>query len=293
MKPAKAKPTKPGPFDALEPLPTDAWGLSRIKPGFASSDRAATLLGLGYPHIILPSTEDFTGTDQELFKRQDLRVIPRNAIERLYRAHTHREGPLSLAEEVKHIMHRGGSYVVFLLEAMFGTEATARAFVKQLISYPTEEWSGGDEIENYGWMMIKMFAYTLWRVPAKVRVELRGELGKLFERVSKGKPPKEWWRPTQALDMILNGKAAVERCGSGYNGQTHLSELLYAEDDPAWLATKVTERLATLRPVDGAGWDIQFAVIGGPKVLAALRDNIKRFKADQKKSIEVQLSLVA
>jgi hypothetical protein len=55
----------------------------------------------------------------------------------------------------------------------------------------------------------------------------------------------------------------------------------------------VHDKLTTLRPVDREFWDVQLAVIAGPSVLAALQANTKCFKADQKKSIETQLSLTA
>jgi hypothetical protein len=176
---------------------------------------------------------------------------------------------------------------------LFGSEPTARAFVEQLASYPVSEWSGDNKLETYGWSMIRMLAFTLWRVPAATRASLLATLEEVFQRATGGKPRDKWWRPVQALDLILHGRAAVERCGRGYNGKLHLSEMLYATDDPAWLASSVIDRLSTLRPIDRAQWDIQFAVIGGPKVLAALTANTARFKADQRKSIATQLSLCA
>jgi hypothetical protein len=296
-KTAKATPAKASKsvFDQLEPLPTNAWGLTRVPHDFASSERAATLLGLGYPHIILPSTEAFTGTDDALYKRQDARVIPRNALDRLYRAHTARavrKGELQLASEVEIVLQHGGPYVVWLLEAMFGSEPMARAFVERLDSYPVSVWETDGQLENYGWMMIRMFGYTLWRVPASVRTELRGQLEALFGRVSAGLDRPAWSRPIQALDLILHGRVGAERCGRGYNGKLHLSELHFADDDPAWIAERVLDKLTTLRPADREFWDIQLAVLGGPTVLAALKANTKCFKADQKKSIETQLSLV-
>ena len=68
---------------------------------------------------------------------------------------------------------------------------------------------------------------------------------------------------------------------------------MHAHDDPDWVAATAIAKLAKLRPADRAFFDIQLAVVGGPKVLAALRKSAAAFKKDQAKKIEDQLSLCA
>ena len=89
-----------------------------------------------------------------------------------------------------------------------------------------------------------------------------------------------------------NGRKAVEEWGSNFNGELHLSDLVHAHDDPDWVAAMAIAKLAKLKPADRAFFDIQLAVVGGPKVLAALRKSTGAFK-DQAKKIEDQLSLCA
>lgn len=68
--------------------------------------------------------------------------------------------------------------------------------------------------------------------------------------------------------------------------------MIFADDDPAWLAERVAERFAVLEPAHRESFDIQLAVVGGPKVLSLLRKNIGAFNKDQAKRIADQLSLV-
>lgn len=288
-KPAPAAGAKGGVFDAIEALPTGTFGASRA-PTWAVSERAAALLGLGYPNFLVPSSASYTGTDAELHELFELCVVPRDAVDKLRKAATDSETRRPLADEAEATLQFGGPHVLHVLEAAYGAEETARVFVEQLASYPVEEWSGGDKLENYGWAVIRMLYFTLLRVPPKLRTQLRAMLEKVFAKVSKG-TPEEWWRPVQALDVILHGRVGVERSGKNFNGTLHLRELIFADDDPAWVASQVIGQLKTLKPADREVFDLQLAVVGGDKVLAALKSSVAKFPSDQKKSIAAQLSL--
>lgn len=288
---AKAK-SKAGTFDAIEPLPTDAWGLSRVKPGAASSETAAALLGLGYPNMFVPTSEPFSGTDDDLIARVRSRLIPRTTLEQLFALYM--KPPPSapdLATTAKHVIENGTSLIVWIVEAQHGSVATAEAFVSALAAYPVTDWFGDNALEKSAWSSLRGLAFTLWRIPADVRTRLRDKLAAIYEQVAAHDP--QLWRPGKTLDVLVNGRAGVERNGRRVGDHLQLSELLHAADDPEWVAKQTIERLATLRAADREQFDIQLAVIGGPKVLAALRDSPTKFSSDQKKSIAMQLTLFA
>jgi hypothetical protein len=287
---AKPKVPKPGVFDTIETLPSDAWGLSRVKPGVASSETAAALLGLGYPNMIVPSSDPYVAGEADLGAMVVNRVVPRAALEPLYRFYT-RSSPdeLELEPTVKTMLTSGTTLIVWIVEALFGSAATAEQFLTTLEALPEKEWSGDNLLEINGWSVLRGLAFVLWRVPPDHRAALRGRLAKIFERVSK----QELWRPGKTLDVMLNGRAGVERNGRRASGEIQFSELLFADDDPTWVAQMVTDRLAKLRAADREQFNIQLAVIGGSNVVAALRDSQKKFGSDQKKPMATQLALLA
>lgn len=288
--PKPPKLPKPGVFDAIEPLSVDAWGLTRVNRELASSDTAATLLGLGYPNMFVPATGPFTGTDADLNALVAERVVPRVALDRLYRFYTtSSQAKLELANVVDTMLASGTTLIVWIVEAIFGSVATAEQFVKALEALPDKEWSGDNLLETNGWSVLRGLAFVMWRVPADVRTDLRNRLAKIFERVSQ----QELWRPGKTLDVMLHGRAAVERNGRRASGILQFSELLFADDDPVWVAKLVVDRLTTLRASEREQFNIQLAVIGGPTVAAALRDSQKKFSSDQRKAILTQLGLLA
>ena len=301
------------------PVPSDAAGLSRPWKGMAVDDRAHALLGCGYPRMLVGVDEPVAeltnlATYKKLYGEKN--VIPRalapirQAIEetRVFSVEEYeksmRSGKgLPLAEAIEGLF-KYGRQTLRTLEILHGSAAVAEAAVKQLAAYPTLVWHGCDKLdenearaigrtglESRGYMTIRQLGHLLWRVPLVVEKRLRAQLREVLEKARD--PRGRLWRAAQALDVILNGRAAVERFGSNFNGDLHLSDLVHAYDDPDWVTSKVIAKLTKLRPADRAGFDIQLAVVGGPKVLAALRKGTAAFKKDQAKSIADQLSLCA
>ncbi|MEO8705083.1 MAG: hypothetical protein ABI867_33830, partial [Kofleriaceae bacterium] len=213
--------------------------------------------------------------------------------------------PKPLGEAVE-LVFKYGLPTLRQLEVVHGSVAVAEAAVKQLVAFPQIVWHGYDELdedeaseigqkglESRGYMTIRQVGHLLWRVPVAVEQRLRAQLVALLEKARD--PEGRLWRAAQSLDVILNGRAAVERSGFGSNhpGDVHLGELVYAWDDPDWVASRVIKKLATLKPADREGFDIQIAVVGGRKTLAASRNGTAAFKKDQAQSIADQLSLCA
>lgn len=299
------------------PVPSDAAGLARPWKGMAVDERAHALLGCGFPRMLVAVEEPVTElTDFDTYKKlyDEALVIPRaaapirQAVQETF-VHSAEEyeksmrspKPLHLIEAIEGLF-KYGRQTMGVLEIQYGSTAVVEAAVKHLVSLPAIVWHGYDELdekearrigqkglESRGYMTIRQLGHMLWRVPVAVAKRMRAELVKLLERARD--PEGELWRAAQALDVILNGRAAVERFGSNFNGELHLSDLVHAHDDPEWVAAKALARLGKLKPADREHFDIQLAVVGGPKVLAALRKGTAAFKKDQASSIADQLSL--
>jgi hypothetical protein len=278
--PAKAK---GGLFDAIEPLPDP----QRPLPAWAAGERAAQLIALGYPELLVVGEGDFVGDDAALQKQMSAtRIVPRNALERTYKVYARdTAAKVKLPAAVKHLVERSGNhFALFALEALFGVSETATAVVDALTAVPTKKWAS--KLDAFGGQAIKGLAFLLWRLPSTERETLRARLEQLSSE-HRGDA-----RPAKALDVILHGRAGVERSGSGNLGELHLTDLRHVDDDPAWVAKLVVARLQTLRPADRAIFDLQVGVAGGPKAIAALKAGTAKFPSDQKKSIAAQLSLV-
>jgi len=136
---AKVRPAKPkpGPFDNIDPLPTNAWRLSTIDPKIAADDRAAQLLGLGYPRMFLTIPGEFTGTDEQLRTlANDSRIIPRGALKRIYTASTFPDLTADdLEKAVSELLeYSGNHFAMYALECLYGTVETTTAIGRCSIS---------------------------------------------------------------------------------------------------------------------------------------------------------------
>lgn len=292
-KAAPAKPTK-NIFAAIEPLPTDSWRLSTIDPKIASSEQAAQLLGLGYPRMFLTTPGDFTGTDDQLAAlASNTRVIPRGALKRIFTISTF---PDMIADELTHavsqlVVYSGNHFGMYALECLYGTVETATAIVDKIASLPLEQWSEeGPENErfyNLGGMLITGLGFLLWRVPAKTRAALHARLEQVFKKVtSLGN-----YDPIAALDRLLHGRAGWERTHDD-EPLRDLSSLLFITDDPGFVADKYLPKLQAQSARDWPMFDIQIGIVGGPKVMKALRESTAKFPGRLKKTMTAQLSLV-
>ena len=302
-----AKPAKPGKPSFLDRIasfvvPANASGLARVPAKLAANEQAAALLGLGYPHLLVTVDEPVVELpDYEAYKRhyRGAVVVPRGLppiMHAVARAGSAAEAldeavvsppKATLGEAALDALRFGGRDIVTIVEALFGAAPTAAAFVDALVAASVQDLNGG-KYENYGYAIAYSLGWMLWRLPADVRAKHRTQLAGVLDRL---RGAGELWRTGQALDVILGGRAGVERSGRGFNGELFLGELAWADDDPEWVASMVTTKLHDLRPADREMFDIQLAVVGGPKVLAALRGATDRFQKDQRKSIEAQLAL--
>lgn len=300
-------------------MPTDAAGLRRPWKGMAVDDRAHALLGCGFPRMLVALDEPVAELqDFEHYKKLygEQFVIPRalapirQAIEETrvfsteeYEKSMRRGEGLPLAEAIEGLFQYGRQ-TMWTLEVLHGSEATAEAAVAYLASLPAIAWHGYDDLdekearrigqkglETRGYMTIGHLACVLWRVPVAVEKRLREQLRGVLEKARD--PEGELWSAAQTLELILGGRKAVETWGSRFNGELHLTDLVHAYDDPEWVGSMTIAKLAKLKPADRAFFDIQLAVVGGPKVLGAMRKATGAFKKDQAKKIEDQLSLCA
>lgn len=283
--------------------PDGACGLHRVPTTLAANAQAAALLGLGYPHLLVTVDEPLAPLpDYATYRKRYLNApcVPRALVPILHairRAVPSTEAldeavrappPVELPDAVERALRYGGA-TTHIIEALFGAGATAAAFVDALDAATVDDLCGG-KYENYGYATVYQLGWLLWRVPATERDAHRARLAGVLDRL---RAADKMWRLGRALDVILGGRAGVERHGRGFRGQLFLDELVWADDDPAWVASMVASRLQTLRPAEREVFDIQLAVVGGPRVLAALRDATARFRKDQQKSIAAQLALCA
>jgi hypothetical protein len=292
---AKAAPAKPAKniFAAIEPLPTDSWRLSTIDSKIATSDQAAQLLGLGYPRMFLTTPGDFAGTDEQLGTlASSSRIIPRGALKRIYTLYTFPDlNADDLTRAVSELLDFSGNhFAMYALECLYGTVETATAILDKLESTPVAHWGeegdDGERFCDHGDAALRGLGFLLWRVPANTRTALRARLEQVHAKVS----PAGNYGTVKALDEILHGRAGWERVNADKPLDT--SSLLFVDDDPAFVAAKVLAHLKTQSSRDRPLFDIQLGVIGGPKVLKALRESTTKFPGYQKQSIAAQLSLV-
>lgn len=313
--PAKAK--KPGypkgagavrDYLELATLPEDAFGLSRAH-GLGVTPRIEAFLGLGFPHMLatvedaLPDYE----TAQKVFGSSPsapLRgVVPRELAARRYAmsravpdaAHLKQafESPpkVTLDAAVKALVQHGTSVQLFALEAMFGSVAVAEAVVTAYAKAPIASWK--EPLDRAGWNVLRGVGWLLLRVPTAQRTSLRGMLEETYERVAK--TDAKGWRTAKALDVILHGRAGVERsggrAGNQPSGKLFLSDLAYVDDDRDWLIDTVTRHLTTMKPADREHFDPQLVVQGGAPLLKAFRAETARFRAESRKSMDALLLL--
>jgi len=185
-------------------------------------------------------------------------------------------------------MFRSDDRMMFLLEAMHGSEAVAAAAVDFLCACPLATWKHRD-LDESGWNGIRNLGYVLLRVSPATHARLVAKLEALFKKVSAAQG-KDWWRPVQALDVILHGRAGVERSGSSDGSDWY--DLAQARDDGAWVAGRALAALKKMKPADRALFDSQIAFVGGAKVAAAMRD-LKPFFSELHRDAKQQLARIA
>lgn len=291
---------------ATATIPADAWALSRVQPGQGVTPHIDQLFAIGFPSMITVVDEPLVSTDPDkALKTYDLsRVVSLEMLPRLYAlksaygedearlAFAREPASFQLAEVLEDELVAGAWDRIWMLEAMFGATSVAEAFVTAFTLVPDEEWLDGP-IESGSASVIRGLGAVLDRTPADVRTRLRAQLEALYTRLGDAAQG----RPGKALDVILHGRAGVERSGNRTgnrdDGPIHLSELHWATDDPAWVVAQLASRFATLQPADREIFDARHGVIGGPDAVAAMRLSISRLMRDHRHAVTEQLALFA
>lgn len=280
------------------PWAPDAIGLSRIRAGFGKTPADDVLFALGYPHIVVPTDEAEPKGARDpskvwkLFPLRSVTHVPRSFLPYVYGYHLNYRtaaelfaGPpptYKLADEMKGLFRRNNR-LLFLLEAMFGSEAVATAAVEFLCTCPLTEWKSR-ELDEAGWNGIRNLGFVLLRVSPSTRTKLVAKLEALFKKVS-GSQGKEWWRPVQALDIMLHGRVGITRNNEGW------FDLAHEREDAAWVAEQALAKLKTMKPADRAMVDAQIGFIGGPRVVKEM-SNLKLFFSENHSDAKKQLARI-
>lgn len=308
-KPAKAaKPAKPA-TKATKPAAAqgdgaspaawapDASGLARVRAGFGRTPADDVLFALGYPHLVVATDDPEPKNARDVSKLwktfpRSATHVPRSILPYVYQYHLNPRDPdlfetplpaLDAATEMK-TMFTEGARMLFFLEALLGSEAVATAAVDFLAKCPVKAWQS-DALDRDGWNGIRDLGFVLLRVSEATRGRLVAKLEAVFAKVTAAQG-NDWWRPVQALDVILHGRAGVERTGGEW------ADLAHARDDAAWVATRTLAELKTMKPADRARFDLQLGFVGGAKVVQALRD-LKRFHSEHHREAKQQLARLA
>jgi hypothetical protein len=293
--------------DALEraALPDDGWGAERAR-GLGASATIDRFLGLGFPHMVATTGDpelDFESA-QTLHGRSPRAllgsVVPRALLPRLYAVATAAPDPAKLkrafdeppAIALEAAIERAFLYgaPLFLLEAMFDSVQVAEAIVAKLEHAPLASWR--EPLDRQAPGIIRALGWILHRVPAPARERLRAALERTYERVTEAGSGD--WRPARALDVVLHGRAGVERSGGRAanqpDGALFFSDLAFAADDRAWLIDTVTAQLERMRPQDREHFDPQL-VVHAPELLEPFRASVKRFLVEVRPRTEALLAL--
>jgi hypothetical protein len=286
-------------------IPADAWALSQVEPGVGITPHIDKLLALGFPNMVSVVDGPLPSTDRKkALKTFDIsRVVTREMLPRLYayeRAETEEDrdaafaiepAPFELASVVKDELSERGWNRVWMLEAMFGSEPVAEAFVASYLELPTEEWFDSP-IGSWGDAVLSGLGMVLNRTSADTRGRLRGQLESLYQRLREvdGRSVAR-----KRLDVILHGRAGLERSGKRGTGRYFTTDYHWARDDRSWIEEKVLAAASKWTNRDRIWFDAQLAFTGGARVLARLREvslaNI--VMADHRKAVSEQLALFA
>ena len=154
--------------------------------------------------------------------------------------------------------------------------------------------SGTNEgkLDTYGGGVISALYFVLLRSPPVTRDALVVRLEALFRRISAVYPDGSS-RPLKGLDVILHGHAGVERSGYRSSDGDIFQDLIYADDDPAYVEKRALAVVARLKPADRARYDLRIAFLGGANVVEAMKSETKRFYSGYRKDITAFLQHLA
>jgi hypothetical protein len=284
----------------------DAYGLSLVQKGFGKTPEDDVLFALGYPHIVVATDDPIPAVNADnLYKKLPLQTthVPRAFLARYFEAlrcgadtdgiaqALAKEPPpmtdTALAKLLPKILESGEAYDYLVLEAMVGSEKLAEVTVSALEKLPSKAWDGaGGKLDTYGGDILQALYFVLLRVSKPTRTELRARLEKLYRAGAQ----YAGGRPVSALDVILHGRKGVERSGYRDADDELFQDLIYADDDPAWVAKVALDVLSHLKPGDWAAFDLRMAFLGGPKVMKALKNGLAKFPPPSRSGAKRQLA---
>ncbi len=300
--PAKAAARKGTTFAMLAEqveLPADACGRGRCVRGLAVSPAAAAVLDCGFPG-------GFFAYDAPVAPKPNVNkfmlaygqggFVPRGALPTVYaiaaaapadlaKAHANPPPMPSLEKAMTHALHYGDAIELYAIEAHYGAEAVLDAVVTAFAEKHDRKWKHAHRQYRYLTFGLRSLQ---WRVSKAARDRMRQRLLARWELDDDC---------SAELDVLLNGRAGVERSGDRFgnqpNGPIDSSDLAQAHDDPQWALDQWLARLKILKPADRVKVHPQLLVLCGPKAVAATRANFARFRSADKKKNEAYLSLFA
>lgn len=278
--------------------PKDAAGVSRAK-GLGKSAGIDAFLGMGFPHMIVTTDEPLVPTaDREAFTKRYPRadaVMPRAAVDLHYTiAGLAADGNVdpALPKPKKPVLQKAVSealryrtgWTAQELEVMYGTLPVLEEIVTQLTSAPPAEWRNFDRGASA--IILAALPWMLWRVPTADRDRFVTALRTKLE----GQRAGAMYPAAKVLDVVLSGRAGIERSGRTLTGEIHLGKLVFAHDDPDWIYTSAVAIIEKLRPQDREQFDPQL-VVACPKLLPVFRASVDKFLADQRPRMQARLAL--
>jgi hypothetical protein len=193
---------------------------------------------------------------------------------------------IDLARAARDVLRYGNGRVLQQLEVLCGTVEVAEATVDAIVQAADDPAAVG-KFERGGPAVVRAgLAWLLWRVPGAVRERHRAALEAAWAGGIQNA-----WNLRGSLDVMLHGRAGVERSGNNFNGRLHLGDLVFAEDDPCWARDVALARLATLRPADREWFDPQLVVLCGREVLESFRAGEAKFQRQFRPAMRAELAL--
>jgi len=262
-------------------------GARLVRSGFARRPEDDLAFAIGYPHHCV-LVGDVAGDDdaalsaaisQEWLPRISRALAPRVA--RVFGlapigpepvASARQQAmaaPLHAAEARKILAKRArgsssgkDSQLGFLLEALVGPEVVVGAVIEAIERFEAKElarWNGG-AIQLLRWGV----GFALLRCPATVGAAFRARLEVVYARAVAAAKPDQSAQLRDMLDVVLHGAAGAERSGHRYQGPVSPYDLLFADDDPAYVVAQVQRH-----PIESLWrpW-ARLAFLGGEPVVA-------------------------
>ncbi|HEY0192543.1 MAG TPA: hypothetical protein VGC42_15600 [Kofleriaceae bacterium] len=281
-------------------------GAAKIKRGFATSPAGDLAFALGFPHVeyILDDHPDDARAEMIAYDRRSYRLgWPRSIATRWCRitaskgfkrtpqGATELDGagkkalknpaPLSpdeVALTLKSMFSDTSSYdelenLVRLYEAFMGPELVVNSIVDALEKSGNSVWNHQDKDRCRA---LRHVGFLLLRMPAGAADKLRGRLSAVFDRRVKAladkelKPRKgEHGSLLRALDLVLHGKAGVERSGERSEDAFEPADMVHVTDDRELVAAVAREKVTP---------DSRLVFLGGDTVLDRMLEVFPRFR---------------